>query len=173
MLCVWISPTLQCSAQYTSVAFSDHLSHIVTVKLPPTLLSKAVSPKSKPLFKIRPEIVKDSVFKARLSHSMEEWNQVKQFGVPILTWWEVLVKPRLRKLALERTKEINKERRKYLNLLMLRQTYLCRKVRSGEAAHLVHLREIQLKIVEWFAQEVEKVKYQSRVEWMMCSSLKR
>ena len=151
------------SAQYISVAFSDHLSHIVTVKLPATL-SKAVSPKSRLLFKTRPEIVKDPIFKARLSQSMEEWNQVKQFGVPVLTWWEVLVKPGLRKLAIERTKELNKERRKYLNLLMLRQTYLCRKVRGGEAANLVHLREIQLKIEDWFTQEVEKIKHQSRVD---------
>ena len=151
------------SAQYTSVAFSDHLSHIVTVKLPATFL-RSVSPKSRPLFKTRPEIVKDPVFRARLRHSMNEWNQVKQFGVPILTWWEVLVKPGLRKLAIERSKEINKERRQYLNLLMLRQTHLCRKLRSGEAASLVYLREVQLKIVDWFAQEVEKVKHQSRVD---------
>ena len=150
-------------AVYTSVAFSDHLSHIVTISLP-SPLSKSISPKSRPFFKTRPEIVKDRVFKARLHQSMQEWNQVKQFGVPILTWWEVLVKPGIRKLAIERTKEVNRERRQYLNLLMLRQSYLTRKVRLGETGSLSALREIQFKIEDWFAVEVEKVKNQSRVD---------
>ena len=95
---------------------------------------------------------------------MQEWNQAKQYGIPTLTWWESLVKPGIRKLALERTKEVNKERRLYLNLLMLRQTYLSRKVRYREPGSLDALREIHLKIENWFSKEVEKVKHQSRVD---------
>ena len=56
--------------------------------------------------------------------------------VPILTWWEVLVKPGIKKLAIERTKELNKERKSLLNLLMMRQCYLTKKVQSGETEML-------------------------------------
>ena len=151
------------NAQYSSVAFSDHLSHIVSIKLPSSLV-KHTSPKSRPFFKTRPDIVKDRLFKSRLRLRMIEWEQVKQFGVPILTWWEVLVKPGIRKLAIDRTKEVNRERRLYLNLLMMRQSYLTRKLRHGEAGSLAALREVQLKIEDWFATEVDKVKHQSRVD---------
>ena len=150
-------------AKYVSVAFSDHLSYIVTLKLP-SPLATILSPKSRPLFKTKPEIVKDKVFQARLANSMKEWEAVKQFGVPTLTWWEVLVKPGIKKLAIERGKEINKERRSLLNLLMLRQTYLTRKVQQGEMGCLATLKEVQLRVEDWFSIEVEKVKHQSRVD---------
>ena len=81
---------------------------------------------------------------------MRDWEAVKQLGVPVLTWWEVLVKPGIRKLAIQRTKEVNRERRAHLNLLMMRQSYLTRKVKLGEAGSLAALREIQLMIEDWF-----------------------
>ena len=48
---------------------------------------------------------------SRLAVNMKEWKEVRKFGVPVLTWWEVLVKPGIKKLAIERSKELNKERR--------------------------------------------------------------
>ena len=42
---------------------------------------------------------------------MVEWQDVKDHGVDVLIWWEKLVKPGIRKLALERSKELKKERR--------------------------------------------------------------
>ena len=109
-------------------------------------------------------IVRDKVFQARLTNSMKEWEEVKAFGVPILTWWEVIVKPGIKKIAIERSKEINKERKAYLNLLMMRQCYLTRKVQSGQREFLPALKEVQLRIEDWFASEVEKVKHQARVD---------
>ena len=76
---------------------------------------------------ITPLIVKDKLFQARLFNNMKEWKEVKAFGVPVLTWWEVLVKPGIKQLAIERSKEINKERRRHLNLLMMRQCHLSKK----------------------------------------------
>ena len=151
------------TAQYNAVAFSDHFSHIVTIRLPGPHAIK-LSPRSRPLFKTRPDIVKDKVFKARLKNCMQEWNQVRLYGIPTLAWWEILVKPGIRKLAIERTKEVNKERRLYLNLLFLRQSYLSKKVRHGEPGSLPALREIHLKIEHWFSTEAEKIKHQSRVD---------
>ena len=109
-------------------------------------------------------VVKDKVFQARLLDSMREWEAVKSFGVPVLTWWEILVKPGIRKLAIERTKELNKERRSHLNLLMMRQCHLTKHVQGGRVNLLPVLREVQLKIEDWFHTEVEKVKHQARVE---------
>ena len=151
------------TASYTAIAFSDHFSHIVTLSLPSPLAIQ-LSPKSRPLFKTRPDIVRDKVFKARLKDCMEEWNQARLYGIPTLAWWDILVKPGIRKLAIERTKEVNKERRLYLNLLILRQSYLSRKVRNGEPGSLAALREIHLRIEHWFSTEAEKIKHQARVD---------
>ena len=151
-------------ARYAPVAFSDHFSHLISIKLP-VPVSKKLSPKSRPFFKTRPEIVQDRVFKSRLEKSMKEWEEIRGFGVPILTWWEVLVKPGIRKIALDRTKEVNKERRSYLNLLMMRQSHLSKKIQQGSTyrGSLAALKETQLRIRDWFSKEVERVKHQSRV----------
>ena len=97
--------------------------------------------------------MKDKLFQARLAHSMEEWKQVKAFGVPVLEWWEYLVKPGIKKLAIERSKEKNKDRRGRLNLLMMRQSHLSNKVQTGRTDLLPMLQEMKLRIEEWFEQE--------------------
>jgi exonuclease III len=51
-------------AQYVGVAFSDHMSLIVKFALPGNF-GKLTSPKSRPLFKANPDIVRDPIFKAR------------------------------------------------------------------------------------------------------------
>ena len=91
---------------------------------------------------------------------MEMWQQVKKFGVPYLTWWEVLVKPGIKKLALERSKELNRERKSSLNLLMMRQCFLARKVQGGSPELLPALREVE----EWYRQKVARIKHQARVD---------
>ena len=150
-------------AKYVNVAFSDHLSYIVSVEVPEQLQT-LLSPKTRTFFKTTPAIVKDKIFQARLSNCMKEWMEVKSFGVPVLTWWECLIKPGIKKIAIERSKEVNKQRRGYLNLLMMRQCHLSKKLQSGQLSLLPTLREVQLRIEEWFETEVEKIKHQSRVE---------
>ena len=59
-------------AEYVPVAFSDHHAYIVTVQTP-TQLQKMISPKSRPFFKVSPDIVSDKLFKARLANNMEIW----------------------------------------------------------------------------------------------------
>ena len=149
-------------ARYVSIAFSDHLSYITTFQTPP-YMHTLVSPRARPFFKTTPVVMKDKVFQHRLLNCMREWQKVKEFAVPVLTWWDVLVKPGIRKLAIERTKEINRERRSHLNLFMMRQIYLTKQVQSGRVEMLPALREVQLRIQDWFDSEVEKVKHQGRV----------
>ena len=107
-------------AKYVSVTFSDHLSYVVRIQLP-ALLATVLCPKSRPVFKTKPEVVRDKIFQTRLANNMLEWVEVRKFGVPVLTWWEELVKPGIKKLAINRCKDLSRERRSYPNLIMLRQ----------------------------------------------------
>ena len=83
-------------AYYVGVAFSDHLTFIVKIKLP-TNFCKLTSPKSKPLFKSKPNVIQDNIFKSRLKENLHMWSQVKNAGLDVLTWWEMLVKPGIKK----------------------------------------------------------------------------
>jgi hypothetical protein len=65
-------------AKYLPLAFSDHFAHVVQFILPDQH-SKVLSPKSRPSFRLRAEVLKDSVFKYRLEESMKSWQRVRQF----------------------------------------------------------------------------------------------
>ena len=105
-------------AEYVPIAFSDHFSLVLHIRVPEQL-SKLISPKSKPLFKSNPDVVTDSLFKARLEEAHKTWLEVKSFDLDVLTWWELMVKPGIKKLLIERGKEMAKEKRGRLNLLLL------------------------------------------------------
>ena len=55
---------------------------------------------------------------------MAEWNEVKELGLQVMQWWDILVKPEIKKLAIQRSNEINREKRGEINFLLLRQAYL-------------------------------------------------
>ena len=150
-------------AKYISLAFSDHMAFKISIKLPENF-ARILSPKNRPLFKTKPEVIHDSIFQDRLRESMVLWMEVKSLGVPVLNWWEGMVKPGIRKLALNRGKELKKERRSELNLLLLRQSYLTRKLQQGKVQMLADLKTVHLLINQWYEKECEKVKHQSRVD---------
>jgi hypothetical protein len=89
---------------------------------------------------------------------------VKDKGMDFMLWWEHMVKPGIKKLLIERGKEMKEERSGFLNLLMQRQSYLVRKLQSGEQWRLTELREVQTNIELWHSQECEKVKLQARTD---------
>ena len=95
---------------------------------------------------------------------MNTWKEVRSHGVDILIWWEKLVKPGIRKLALERGKELKKERKSHLNLLLIRQAYLTRKIQQGVLSRITELRVVQIQIEEWYKKECEKIALQSRTD---------
>ena len=128
----------------------------------PQQLSRLISPKSKPLFKSKPEVIEDQVFQSRLRDKLQEWNEVKSFGLDVMSWWEMLVKPGIKRLLIERGKEINKNKRGELNLLLLRQAYLVRKVQSGQQHRLGELFSIQHQIEDWYKEDYNKIKLQAR-----------
>ena len=148
-------------AKYEPVAFSDHMAHIVTFTLPAPL-SRLLSPKSRPIFKIRPEVIRDKVFKTRLSEAMVEWRSVRDLGVEVLRLWEFMVKPGIRVLVLQRGKELSRERRGALGLLFLQQSYFARKLHAGDLHHLAALRSVQVRIEAWYEEESSKVILQAK-----------
>ena len=95
---------------------------------------------------------------------MLEWQRVKEAGADIMVWWELLVKPGIKSLLIERGKEMNNERAGQLNLFMIHQAYLDRKVQLGAINRLPELLHVKALISEWLAQECENIKIQSRIE---------
>ena len=122
-----------------SFAFSDHFAHIIKLQLPASM-NKLSCPKSKPLFKSKPNVIKDDIFILRLKEHFILWSNVKEAGLDSLTWWEEVVKPGIKKLLIQRGQELNKERSGILNLLQIRQSYLVKKLHSGLSQHLADLK---------------------------------
>ena len=150
------------AASYLPLAFSDHHAHVVTLCLPDPF-SRLICPRAKPLFRIKAEVVQDSVFKASLTEAMTCWQSVRSFGMDVLTWWELLVKPGIRKLAQKRSREMTKLRQEELNLLRLRQSYLNRKLMLGDRSRLGELKAVHGNIENWYKKESNKVKHQTKV----------
>ena len=150
-------------AEYHSISFSDHLSHRLKYALP-LHLDRYIAPNSKPQFRIPPEIASDPEFQSRLRDSMLIWNQVREAGADLLTWWQYLVKRGIRHLAKERGRELLKQRRGQLNLLLLRQAYLTKKLSSGDLSSLTALEEVKLRVTKWYDEESKKIILTSRVQ---------
>ena len=77
-----------------------------------------------------------------------------------------MVKPGIKQLAIQRSKEINHNRRSEINLYLLRQAYLTKKLQgTGRSSSvLTELRIIQRQIERWYCQESEKIQAQSRID---------
>ena len=149
--------------KYLPLSFSDHFGLVVQYEVP-DLLSRAFCPKTRHSFRLRAEIIKDPVFKERLCESMISWQTVRSFGLDIIQWWEKVVKPGIRKLGLQRSKEVNKAKHEYLNLLILRQCYHTKKVQLGMTEHLSKLKTVHLLIEQYYSRESEKIQHQARVK---------
>ena len=163
-------------AEYSPVAFSDHLAHTVKIQVPEAI-ERMCCPKSRPIFKVREEVVRDTEFHNRLKQAMEEWEYVRMEGLPVLQWWEIIVKPGIRKIAMNRSKEINQDRRSQLNFLLLHQTYLVRKIQHCQqqlwGTWLRKLVCVQQQIQDWYRQASDKIKHQSRVDEFQVSEKTR
>ena len=157
----WGNISIQ-DALYESVAFSDHFCLVVKMTVPE--ICRALPPQSRPLFKTSPEVVSDQVFRDRLVKEMLDWQQVRERGLAILQWWELIVKPGIRRLAIQRSKEINKIKRSRMNCLLLKQSHFTKELLGGNWDTFVQLKVIQGEIKEWYENESRKVILQSRVE---------
>ena len=79
-------------------------------------------PKPKIPFKIRPEVVNNKNFQNEVENSLKQWENLRsKYNHNILDWWEYLVKPKIREIAIFHSREINKSKTGRLNLLILKQ----------------------------------------------------
>ena len=81
-----------------------------------------------------------------------------------MPWWELVVKPGLKHLLIQRGKEMNKEKSGYLNLLLLKQAYHVQKLQRGDSTRLASQKLVQAEVQLWYEQESEKVTLQSRFD---------
>ena len=63
-----------------------------------------------------------------------------------------------------RGKQISKDSRGELNLLLIRQAYHNKKVKKGHAGHLLELNNVHALIQGWYQNQSEKVKVKSRAQ---------
>ena len=71
-------------AEYKPIAFSDHLAHNVTVSVPDPL-SRLLSPRCRPQFRVREEVAQDREFKLRVREAMGKWEEIRREGLPIMS----------------------------------------------------------------------------------------
>ena len=148
-------------AFYHPLSFSDHYAHVVTIQLPDPFV-RLLSPRAPPSFRIKAEVVQDAVFCEHLADAMSSCQEVRFFGLEVLPWWELLVKPGMKKLAQKRARELNKEKNEEFNLLRLRQVYLNRKLTQGENLRLSELKAVHTSIQNWYEKESSKIKFHSQ-----------
>ena len=81
-----------------------------------------------------------------------------------MQWWEWIVKPGVRRLAIQRSKELNQLKRSRMNCLLLKQTFYTKELQAGSMSRLAQLKQVQSEIQEWYEAESRKVVLQSRVD---------
>ena len=59
---------------------------------------------------------------------------------------------------------MTKEKRGRLNLLLIRQAYLVRKLHSGNLEALTDLKSVQKEVNDWYDNENEKIKFQAKMD---------
>ena len=147
-----LSPT---QAKYIPNPFSDHYSYITNIQTS-DLSQKSFVPKPKPSFKIHPNIVDDPDFQFELKSKLEKWREnKKKFNYDTINWWEVVIKPGIKNLAVIFTKKRNESKYGKLNMLYLKQKYFQNKIEEGKKEHLADLKLINFEIKEWFIEEAK------------------
>ena len=136
--------------------FSDHICHLVTFEVSEPL-SRSLMPRSRPIFKIKPDVIKDKIFQDRVTAASINWTDLKSKGLSNLFLWEEIIKKDIGRLAMERGKEISYERKGELNLLFLRMNFLSRALHKGDLSVLKELKTIQMQIVTWYEHKSERV----------------
>ena len=95
---------------------------------------------------------------------MSQWREVRENGLNSLTWWELIIKPGIQSLEIQRSKELNEEERGEMNLLLIQQAHLVKKLQKHQSDYhyLGQLHKVQNQIREWYKRRSQKIKVQSR-----------
>ena len=152
-------------AEYLVVSFSDHLAHVITFNTP-TIKSKSES-RRKSLYKIKHHVVEDDLFQKSVRTSFQEWLILKD-GVTPTFWWENVVKPGIKSLAISREKEINMQRRRKLAALQLRLSYHLRNLKKCAPGNFVEyiskLDNVKSEMQSFYQERAKIILIQNRAE---------
>ena len=74
-----------------------------------------------------------------------------------MDWWEYLVKPKIREIAIFHSREINKNKTGRLNLLILKQLHFSKMVRLGNQDFEVQLKSTNVDIKNFFEEEAKSL----------------
>ena len=125
-------------------------------------------------FKIKNDIACDPEFKKSVAAEMCKWKQIRDFGLDVMTWWELVVKPGIRNIAIERSREVSIKKSGELNMLFIKQACAVKKLQSSiSVKHLADLKYIQSLISNWYEDQSKKIQVQSRKDEFSCSESTR
>ena len=152
-------------AEYVGISFSDHLAHIAKIDCHNEC--EEVNPKKRNIYKVKHYLAFDEVFLNSVRNEFPIWVDVKYNYSPV-TWWEYCVKPNIKKLAIQREKEINTLRRQELEALQLKLNFYLNKVKNTSDANYennLSRYEVAKKNLQSFYQERSKIiLFQNRAE---------
>ena len=92
---------------------------------------------------------------------MKDWIRVKEAGANLMVWWDSMLKIGVKYLAVQRAKEIEKQRLRVLNMLKLKQAFLTSQVQGNVPNYLTELSVINGLISNWYNSESEKISQKS------------
>ena len=142
---------------YHPVAMSDHFMLEVNYILQEPF-NLFYIPKPKLPFKIKPEIVNDPDFVLEIQENIQIWKNLWElYKYDILDWWEFMIKPGIRRIAIKYSRIINKRKNGRLNLLLLKQIHFCKMLRSGKNEFYVKLKSINLEIKNYYEEEAKSI----------------
>ena len=152
-------------AEYLAVSFSDHLAHIVTFDTP--TIQNRTQNKRNSIYKIKHYLVDDDVFQQNVRTSFHEWLSLKD-GLSPTFWWDHVVKPGIKEIALSREKEINMHRRRKIAALQLKLSYHLRNLKKCGTEDFVEcvskLDVIKAEIQKFYQERAKIILLQNRAE---------
>ena len=154
------------TAVYHAISFSDHLAHVVNFQSSADLYQNE-SPRKRSIYRIKHWLLKDSIFLDNIRVEFQNWLEIKDHFSPIY-FWEEIVKPSIKKLAIIREREINKERNQELQALQLKLNYHLYKLREnkvkGFAQRLANYDLAKQNLNDFYQKRAKIILYQNRSE---------
>ena len=152
-------------AEYLVVSFSDHLAHVITFDT--STLKDQNNNRKRSLYKIKHFIIEDHIFQNKFRDSFLEWLVLKD-GLSPTFWWENIVKPGIKDIALSREKEINGQRRRKLAALQLRLSYHLRTLKKCAPEDFVHcvskLENVKSEMKSFYQERAKIILMQNKSE---------
>ena len=142
------------SIGYIPCSLSDHMALVCSYIVPANRDTRL--PKNKPYQKISEEVARDKVYNIRLKHCVEGIMLIRENKDPQVTW-EKMIKPSIKKLARQRSKEINEEKKGRLNVLNQLQGRATAKLHAGDMDALNELKLVQNEIKSFYEKEAKKI----------------